>query len=193
MCHNKMNINVRDITRGALFAALTAVLSQISLPMPSGVPATLQTFAVALCGYMLGKNKGSLSIMAYILLGAAGLPVFTGFKGGFAALSGITGGFIWGFLPMTFLCGLGADLKIKQDIAGGEKNAAKSRLLPVLLGTAGTAALHFCGVIQFSLIRGGGFWESALLVSFPFLIKDILSVILAFSLSEILRRQLKFM
>lgn len=157
------------MTKAAMLAALTAVLSQISLPTPSGVPATLQTFGAALCGYLLGKKWGSVSIIVYIMLGAAGMPVFSGFHGGLSSVTGITGGFIWGFLPMAFLCGLGAE--------------QKGKLLPVLLGTAGLLLLHLCGVIQFSLIKGGGFLSAALAVSVPFLLKDIVSVMFAYSLS----------
>ena len=55
-----------------VFAALLAVLSQIAIPLPTGVPITLQTFAVALCGYVLGPGMGALSVGVYLALGAAG-------------------------------------------------------------------------------------------------------------------------
>ena len=61
-----------------MFAAVLAALSQIQIPMPSGVPVTLQTFAVALTGYVLGWQYGLASTAIYILLGAIGLPVFAG-------------------------------------------------------------------------------------------------------------------
>ena len=66
----------------AMFTAVVAVLSQIAIPMPSGVPVTLQTLAVALCGYVLGSKKGAVSLLVYALLGAVGAPVFANFKGG---------------------------------------------------------------------------------------------------------------
>ena len=66
----------------ALFTAVIAVLSQTAIPTPFDVPLTLQTFAVALCGYTLGIKWGVASVAAYILLGAVGVPVFSGFKGG---------------------------------------------------------------------------------------------------------------
>lgn len=70
-------IKTADLVMIALFAAITAVLSQIAIPMPTQVPVTLQTFAVALCGYCLGAKKGTAAILIYILLGAVGIPVFT--------------------------------------------------------------------------------------------------------------------
>lgn len=86
-------------------AALLAVLSQIQLPMPSGVPVTLQTFAAALSGYVLEMKFGAVATLVYILLGAAGLPVFAGFTGGVGIIAGAAGGFIWGFPVLAALCG----------------------------------------------------------------------------------------
>lgn len=83
----------------ALFAALIAVLSQISIPLPSGVPITLQTFAVAFAGFFLGRKYGLAAVAVYVALGAAGAPVFAGFTGGAYKLVNVTGGFIWGFSP----------------------------------------------------------------------------------------------
>ena len=100
------HIATRDMVLCAVMAAVTAVCAQISIPMPSGVPVTLQTFAVPLTGYLLGMKYGLISVAVYILLGAAGVPVFTGFRGGIGTIAGPTGGFIVGFLLMVigFMC-----------------------------------------------------------------------------------------
>ena len=90
-----------------VFAALLAVLSQISIPLPTGIPVTLQTFAVALCGFALGPGLGAAAVGVYLALGAVGVPVFAGFSGGIGSFVGMTGGYLWAFLPMAFLCGLG--------------------------------------------------------------------------------------
>ena len=87
---------ITTIVLCALFAAITAVLSQIAIPMPSGVPVTLQTFAIALCGFYLCTARATVSTVVYVLLGAVGVPVFSGFKGGIASIVGPTGGFIIG-------------------------------------------------------------------------------------------------
>ena len=78
----------------SLFASLTAVCAWIAVPLP-GVSFTMQTFAVLLCLGILGGKWGSVSILLYLLLGIVGLPVFTGFRGGAAALLDPTGGFLW--------------------------------------------------------------------------------------------------
>ena len=88
-----------QITFTALFAAIIAVLTIIPLPFHFlGVPMTLQTFAVAFCGFMIGWKLGLGSVGIYIFMGAIGIPVFSNMQGGFQKLIGPTGGFIYGFL-----------------------------------------------------------------------------------------------
>lgn len=87
----------RDLVYIALFAVLMAVCSWISIPILQ-VPYTLQTFAVFLAVGVLGGKRGTLAVLVYILLGAVGVPVFSGFTGGLGILLGNTGGYIIGFL-----------------------------------------------------------------------------------------------
>ena len=159
-----MKIKTIDLVQVALFAAIIAVMSQISIPTPFGVPISLQTFAVALCGYFLGAKKGPAALLVWIAVGAVGVPVFAGFKGGFAALLGVTGGFIYGFIPLVLLCGL----------------ELKNKALRIALGAAGILACHLCGVLQYALLMGIDFLQSFLTVSVPFLIKDFASIAAAF-------------
>lgn len=160
----KTRLKTADLVMTALFAAIVAVFSQIAVPMPTQVSVTLQTFAVALCGYSLGAKKGTAAILVYILLGAAGIPVFTGFKGGIACIASFTGGFIYGFLPFAFLCGL----------------PSKNKALKIAFGIAGLLVLHFFGTLHYSFLTSNGFMASFLLVSAPYLVKDVISVVLAF-------------
>lgn len=89
-------IDTRDITMVALCTAMMAICSWISIP--ATVPFTMQTFGVFLCVGLLGGRRGTLAISVYLLLGAVGLPVFSGFTGGVGHLFGATGGYIIGFL-----------------------------------------------------------------------------------------------
>ncbi|MBO4473942.1 MAG: biotin transporter BioY [Clostridiales bacterium] len=85
-----------DLAYIAIGAALITICSWISIPM--AVPFTLQTFAVFTVLLLLGGRRGIMSILTYILMGAIGLPVFSGFAGGAGVLLGKTGGYILGFL-----------------------------------------------------------------------------------------------
>lgn len=87
-----------------MFTALIAVCAWISIPAP--VPFTMQTFGVFLAAGLLGKNKGAVAVLVYILLGAVGLPVFSGGRGGLGIILGETGGYIMGFVPSAYICGL---------------------------------------------------------------------------------------
>lgn len=88
--------NIRSMALCALCTAITAVCSQIVIPMT--VPFTMQTFAVFCTLGLLGGRWGTVSVLLYILLGAAGVPVFAEFTGGFGIILGSTGGYIVGFL-----------------------------------------------------------------------------------------------
>lgn len=166
----------REIVYAGMFAAVLAILSQISIPMPSGVPITLQTFAVALTGFVLAWKRGMASTLIYILLGAVGVPVFAGFRGGLQVLVSHTGGFIWGFIIMTLLCGVGI---MKKDKLSG-----------ILLGLTGLAICHVFGTMQFTMITKMSLPKSFLLVSAPYLIKDVLSVIFAYIIGSQIRKGL---
>lgn len=104
------SLEVRDLVYVGVFAALLAIFSWISIP--TVVPFTLQTFGVFLALTVLGGKRGTLAILVYILLGAMGLPVFSGFTGGFGRLLGTTGGYIVGFLATGLL------YIIYEDISG---------------------------------------------------------------------------
>ncbi|WP_240356391.1 biotin transporter BioY [Myxococcus eversor] len=90
-------------------ALFTALCAQASITVPgSPVPVTGQTFAVVLTAAALGPRRGVAGQLAYLLLGAVGLPVFAKAASGWAALVGPTGGYLVGFLPAAFLVGLAA-------------------------------------------------------------------------------------
>mgnify|MGYP003504499816 CR=1 FL=1 len=167
---------ISAITYIGVTAALIAACSLISIPMPWGVPVTLQTFAIAFAGYFLGSKNGTVSVLVYILLGAVGIPVFAGFKGGFSVLVGLTGGFISGFILLAFLCG--AAVK------------SKNKMIKVVFSFCGILATHLLGVIQFSVISSTPVLRSFLTVSLPFIVKDFASLILAFLLAVKIRNVL---
>ncbi|MCR5418851.1 MAG: biotin transporter BioY [Lachnospiraceae bacterium] len=89
-------IKALDLVYISIGAALIAICSWISIP--TEVPFTLQTFAVFFVLLLLGGERGTVATLVYVLLGAVGVPVFSGFSGGIGILFGNTGGYIFGFL-----------------------------------------------------------------------------------------------
>ncbi|MFC5540334.1 MAG: biotin transporter BioY [Bacilli bacterium] len=88
----------------AFGAAIISVLAQITIPLPL-IPITGQTLAIGLIVTILGLKYGTLSVLVYCLLGAIGLPVFTGMSGGLSIIVGPTGGYIIGFIPTALFMG----------------------------------------------------------------------------------------
>lgn len=99
-------ISTRDLALAGMIAAILTIISQISIPMPTGVPITIQVFGIALVSVVFGWRLGLLGTLSYILLGAVGLPIFANFRGGFSVLVDFTGGYIWSWPLMSVLCGL---------------------------------------------------------------------------------------
>ena len=93
------------LTATALMTAVTCILAPLSVPI-GPVPISLTNFVIFLSLYLLNWKKGTLSLLIYLLLGLAGLPVFSGFAGGIAKLAGPTGGYIIGFIPMAIVAGI---------------------------------------------------------------------------------------
>lgn len=99
------NERLRWLLLSAIFAAITAVLSQLTIPLPL-IPITAQTLAVGLTATILGSRYGTVALVIYVLLGAIGLPVFTEASGGLQVLVGKTGGYIFGFIVTAYVTGL---------------------------------------------------------------------------------------
>ena len=115
-------ISVKNIVLAGMFAAFLAVMSQVSLPMPTGVPITVQVFAVALVGVILGWKRGVLAVLVYILIGAVGVPVGTGdIAGGFEQQRGF------------------ADARLSGDQHYGTRNDAAAEYAVEFLESGGDA------------------------------------------------------
>jgi biotin transport system substrate-specific component len=177
-----MKLSIRTICFVGMFAAIISVLSILQIPTPWGVPFTLQTFAIALCGFVLGKKYGTIATAVYVILGAVGVPVFAGMSAGFGVLFGPTGGYIYGFILMALFCGLAYDFY--------EKKTSTGYLLAVLFSLIGLACCHVLGVTQFKFFSGLTWVAAALKATVPYLVKDILSVIVAFALAVAVRKAL---
>ncbi|ASA77789.1 biotin transporter BioY [Thermococcus sp. 5-4] len=149
----------RDVAFAALFAALTAVGAQISIPI-GPVPITLQVLVVLLSGLILGMRLGFLSQLVYVAMGAVGLPVFANLQGGFAMLYGPTGGYIVAFPIAAFIAGYMA-----------EKTGGKTGMIGGSL--VGIAVIYLLGWLRLSLFLGGDFHKALLIGVLPFVPLDI--------------------
>ena len=162
---------VRKMTLCAFFAALMAVCAWIGLPLGDTV-FTLQTLAVFLALGLLGGKWGTVSILCYLLLGAVGAPVFSGFRGGVGALLGPTGGYLWGFLSTGLCCWA----------------VEKIGKLPAMI--LGLLSCYACGTWWYMTYTGGGLEFVMLQTVVPYLIPDALKLALAFRLTEKLKRRM---
>ena len=125
-------MNTRDLGYTALSAALLCVSAWIAVPI-GGVPITLQTLVLCLSAGLLGAKRATFSVLAYLLLGIIGVPVFAGFTGGVAKLLSPTGGYILGFLAAAPVIGWGSDKYAHRDDAKGVWALASCMLLGLLL------------------------------------------------------------
>ncbi|MBP3324721.1 MAG: biotin transporter BioY [Clostridia bacterium] len=170
------NLRVKALIECSVFAAVIAVLSLISIPLPLGVPVTLQIFSVSLAGYFLGPKKGVAATSVYLAVGLMGLPVFAGFQGGFQVLLGPTGGFLAGFVLLAFFTGIAS--KFEKQIKA------------FLIGLIGLALCHILGTAQYSFYSLLSFYKAFLIVSAPYLIKDVLLLYLALFVSGKIKKKL---
>lgn len=169
--NNKPRTAVKDMVFTAMFAALIAVCSIISIPIGE-VPVTLQTFAICLTAAMLGWKRGTLAVFIYILLGAIGVPVFAGMSGGIGILAGPTGGYIIGFILTSLIVGFAADRWTRKALS-----------LAIAM-VAGVLACYVTGTIWFMVVTGMGLVESLMLCVVPFLLFDAAKIALAVLLSN---------
>lgn len=166
-----------DLALIAVFAALVAAsISVPGIPVgPLGVPITLQTLAVALCGLVLGFGRGTAAVALYVLLGLIGLPIFSGFRAGPAILAGPSAGYIIGFILATAAVGALAPWALRRRGKAFWLFAA---------ATVGMLIVHGCGVLGF-MAKGMGYWPAVLADSAYYpgdIIKNVLAVAVALSL-----------
>ena len=162
-----------------LFTAVLAIMAQIAIPMPFGVPTTMQSFAVTLAGIILGSKNGALSTFIYMLVGIIGLPVFANFMGGWQAIVGPTGGFILSFPIMAYIIGIGTELRSKWRFA---------HWAGIILGT--TLNL-LCGTLMFCAVTKSTFIVGFTTCTLPFIPTSIIKAILASMLGLNIRRRLQ--
>ena len=171
-----------DMVYIALFACLMAICAWISIP--GQIPFTLQTMGVFLAVGLLGGKRGTIAVLVYILMGAVGLPVFSGFAGGLGKLLGMTGGYIVGFLVSALL------MWAMEPLFGSKK-----WVLPVSM-VVGLIACYAFGTAWFMVVytsSKGAITLGAVLgmCVIPYIIPDVIKIAVALLLTNILKRFVK--
>jgi len=149
---------------GSMTIALGA---QVAVPM-FPVPMTLQTLAVLMVGLTYGARLGAVTLVAYLLEGALGLPVFANGGAGLATLMGPTGGYLFGFIAAAFAVGWLA-----------EKGWDKNIVLVALAMAIGNLVLYVPGLIQLKLVTGGAWASVWTWGAGPFLLGDAVKLVIA--------------
>lgn len=176
------NSRTRSVAYIGMTVALLAVSAWVSLPL-GPVPFTLQTFVLAFALLVLRPGECLAALGAYLLLGAIGVPVFSGMRGGIGMLLGSTGGFLWGFL-------LGAVVALAllkvRPLRGGRGDLARS-LVPCL---AFLLVSYVCGWVQLMVVAGMGPLPAFMAVIAPFIVPDLAKLVAAIAVAQAVRRAL---
>lgn len=170
----------------AAMAAVMCVIAPISIPI-GPISITGGTLAIYLAAYLLGGAWGAAATLVYLLLGFAGLPVFSNYMGGAARLLGPTGGYLAGYLPMVLLAGFSVELALLRF--GGRKAAAA--LLQFLGMALATAVLYAFGTAWYCLQAGVDLQKALAACVLPFIPFDLLKMAAALLAALPVRRRLE--
>lgn len=170
--------STRQLALCAVFAALTAVCSQIQIPL-AVIPINLALFSVHLCAALTNRRYAALSMTVYLLMGLVGLPVFVGFQGGAGVLFGRTGGYIIGYVASAYLTALLLE------------KLGRSWWQSALFMALGVLACYTLGTVWYMAITQSPLWLSLSYCVFPFLPGDAVKIALAVLLAGRLEKPLK--
>lgn len=160
----------------ALLAAMLCILAPISIPL-GPLPASLATFGVCLVALISDRRCALMAILLYVALGAVGLPVFAGFSGGAHVLSGPTGGYLLGYVPMTaVICAFCDGRRTVPRMAVGM--------------TLGLLICYALGVVWYVIFADVSPWGAVLVGVLPFLPLDAVKLVAAGALASVLGRRI---
>lgn len=169
-------MKIRKIVLCALFAAVIAVTAPLGIPM-GALAVTLGVFSVALTAFCLRGRESVVSVAIYILIGLAGFPVFSGFKGGWSVLLSPTGGFIAGYVLMAMI------FSCEKCVSG--------RIKKVLLILAGLCACYACGTAWYMFLTKADLKTALSVCVVPFALFDVAKIYVAFKVAKIIRKRIK--
>ena len=164
----------------ALMTAITCILAPLSVPV-GPIPVSLTNLVLCFSVVLLGKKKASFSFLIYLLMGLAGVPVFSGFSAGPAKLVGPTGGYLLGFFLLTWIGGF-----FVERFPG-------KRLLYAAGMAIGMMGLYAFGTVWYMiLMKTSDLWYALSVCVFPFLIFDAVKIAMACIVGETIRKRIKY-
>ena len=164
------------MTTIALMAAVLCVLGPLVIPV-GPVPISLVPLAIFLSVYILGTKRGTISVLLYLFIGAVGVPVFSGFSGGFGKIAGPTGGYMLGYIFMALIAGWFIH-RFYDKIA--------VQFLGMLLGLL---VLYAFGTAWLSISAGMSFQAALAAGVLPFVAFDIIKIIISIVLGRTIRKR----
>lgn len=167
-------LSTHEIARAGLAVALLAVSSWVTIPV-GPVPFTLQTMALVLVVLTLPARSAMISVACYVLLGACGLPVFSGMRGGIGVLAGPTGGFIIGFVLGTI---------VAETILARGRTPLWERIAAFAL----IAVSYAFGWAQLMVVTGMGPVPAFLAACAPFIIPDVVKAFVGIRMARSVRK-----
>lgn len=165
-----------NLILSALFAALICAGCFIQIPLPGGIPIVIQDMAAFLSGLLLGPLYGSLAVLLFIILGCAGIPVFTGKAGINVIIAGPTGGFIIGYSFAALAAGIITSIFLSPK---KEHSVFKQYAVIIIATLIATIIAFTLGTIGFAHITKKTIAQSIPLVVFPFIPGNIIKLFAA--------------
>lgn len=168
--------NILSLAVAGVMAAVICVLGPLSVSV-GAIPFSLATLAMYFSLYVAGWRLGTLSVLAYVCIGMAGMPVFAGYSGGFAQLLGPTGGYIIGYVPMALIAGAAIDHSARRSV----------QIAGML---AGTAVLYAFGTAWYCVQARVALPAALAGCVLPFIPGDLLKMAAAMSFGPVVRGRL---
>ena len=187
-----MTKRTNTLTKIALMAALQCIISPFAIAFPiSPVPMSLATLMLYLSVYILGKKHATISCGIYLLIGLVGLPVFSGFTGGAGKLFGPTGGYLIGYLALTWIGGWCVEKwSSVSGNAGGSGTSRLNFLLQMLGLVLGTAVCYLFGTLWLAYQAGMDFLAALSVGVLPFIIGDVVKIVVSVAVGNLVRKRL---
>lgn len=165
---------VRDMSKISVMTALMCVLGPLTIPL-GPIPFSLLPMMVSLSVCVLGTKNGSAAVLIYLIMGAAGLPVFGGYSGGLGVVAGPTGGYLVGFIFMAFAGGVISDIRPESEV------------LRFFGLCCGLFVLYQFGTLWFCHLTGWTYRRALAVCVYPFVLQGVSKIFLAVFIAHVVR------